>query len=120
MRYGLVIVALAGCSFPTPSEQYACVITADCQGSRVCDQGFCVVSGGNADSGSDGLPPDTGGPRFACAGWMPRHFDPCVIPQPTGPLALYRAQLAGPYSTAPVRIVSVVDGAAVWIPGPSR
>ncbi len=91
MNYGLVIVAITGCSFPTPSEKYACVTTADCEGSRVCDQGFCVVSGGNAvDSGSDVLPPD-GGPRFACAGWTPRHFDPCAIPQPTGPLALTTA-----------------------------
>ena len=46
--------------------------------------------------------------------------DDVEVAPPTGPLALYRAQLAGPYSTAPVRIVSVVDGAAVWIPGPSR
>lgn len=89
MKYGVVIVLIAGCSFPTPSEQYACTITADCEGSRVCDQGFCVVSGGNPiDSGSDVLTPDTSGPRFACAGWTPRHFDPCVIPQPIGPLAL--------------------------------
>lgn len=91
MKHGLVIVLIAGCSFPTPSEQYACVTTADCDGSRECDQGFCVVPGGNAiDAGADAPPSDTG-PRFACAGWTPRHFDPCVIPQPTGPLALTAA-----------------------------
>ncbi len=43
--------------------------------------------------------------------------DDVEVPPPSGPLALYRAELAGPFSKAPVRIVSVVDGAAVWIPG---
>ncbi len=42
--------------------------------------------------------------------------DDVEVPPPSGPLALYRAELAGPFSKAPVRIVSVVDGAAVWIP----
>ena len=43
--------------------------------------------------------------------------DDVEVPPPSGPLALYRAELAGAFSQAPVRIVSVVDGAAVWIPG---
>ena len=46
--------------------------------------------------------------------------DDVEVPPPSGPLALYRAELAGPYSKAPVRIVSIVDGAAVWIPGALR
>ncbi len=130
MNYGLLIVAVAGCSFPTPSDQYACVTTADCTGSRVCDQGFCVVSGGNAvDSGLDGLPPDTGGPRFACAGWTPRHFDPCVIPQPAGPLALTTAgaytydtttgllkdTLGNPMSSPPSMIITAGAGRIVSV-----
>ncbi|HVK85808.1 MAG TPA: hypothetical protein VM513_16930 [Kofleriaceae bacterium] len=46
--------------------------------------------------------------------------DDVEVAPPTGPLALYRTTLAGPYSTAPALIVRVVDGAAVWIPGPPR
>jgi len=44
--------------------------------------------------------------------------DDVEVPPPSGPLALYRTKLAGAFSEAPARIVSVVDGAAVWIPGP--
>lgn len=44
--------------------------------------------------------------------------DDVEVAPPTGPLALYRTTLAGPYSLAPALIVKVVDGAAVWIPGP--
>jgi hypothetical protein len=46
--------------------------------------------------------------------------DDVEVAPPTGPLALYRTKLAGPFSEAPARIVSVVDGAAVWVPGPTR
>lgn len=45
--------------------------------------------------------------------------DDVAVAPPTGPLALYRAQLNGPYTTAPQRIVTLVDGAAVWVPTPS-
>ncbi|MDX2092123.1 MAG: hypothetical protein SFX73_29935 [Kofleriaceae bacterium] len=45
--------------------------------------------------------------------------DDVEVAPPTGPLALYRTTLAGPYSLAPAVIVKVVDGAAVWIPGPA-
>lgn len=44
--------------------------------------------------------------------------DDVEVPPPTGPLSLYRAQLEGAYTTAPAKIISVLDGAAVWIPGP--
>lgn len=91
MRHALAAILIAGCSFPTPSEQYACVTTPDCEGSRVCDQGFCVVSTGNQNDGPQAdVAPDTG-TQFVCAGWTPRHFDPCTIPLPTGPLALTSA-----------------------------
>ncbi len=46
--------------------------------------------------------------------------DDVEVPPPSGPLALYRTKLAGPFSEAPARIVSVVDGAAVWVPGPTN
>jgi hypothetical protein len=42
--------------------------------------------------------------------------DDAAIALPKGPLALYRATLAGPYSKTPAVIVSQVDGAAVWLP----
>jgi hypothetical protein len=46
MRLLGIAIALAGCSFPTPSETFRCVENADCTGGRVCDEaaGFCVVS----------------------------------------------------------------------------
>jgi hypothetical protein len=42
--------------------------------------------------------------------------DDVPIPPPTGPLALYRAKLDGPYTEPPALVVPSVDGAAVWIP----
>ncbi len=44
--------------------------------------------------------------------------DDVEVPPPTGNLSLYRAQLEGAYTTAPIKIISVLDGAAVWVPGP--
>jgi hypothetical protein len=41
--------------------------------------------------------------------------DVAVAP-PSGPLSLYRAQLEGAFTTAPIKIVRDVDGAAVWVP----
>jgi len=38
------------------------------------------------------------------------------VAPPSGPLSLYRAQLEGAFTTAPIKIVSTVDGAAVWVP----
>lgn len=43
--------------------------------------------------------------------------DDVEVPPPTGNLSLYRAQLDGAYTTAPAKIISVLDGAAVWVPG---
>jgi hypothetical protein len=43
--------------------------------------------------------------------------DDVEVPLPTGNLSLYRAQLDGAYTTSPAKIISVLDGAAVWIPG---
>ena len=46
--------------------------------------------------------------------------DDVEVAPPTGPLALYRTRLEGAFTDAPALIVRVVDGAAVWIPGPIR
>lgn len=42
--------------------------------------------------------------------------DDVAVPPPAGPLSLYRAKLDGPYTEAPVLLVPLVDGAAVWVP----
>ena len=44
--------------------------------------------------------------------------DDVPVAPPSGPLSLYRAQLEGAFTTAPVLIVKTVDGAAVWVPTP--
>jgi hypothetical protein len=43
--------------------------------------------------------------------------DDVPVALPSGPLALYRAKLDGPYDAAPILVAKIVDGAAVWIPG---
>jgi hypothetical protein len=43
--------------------------------------------------------------------------DDVPVALPSGPLALYRAKLDGPYDAAPILVTKIVDGAAVWIPG---
>lgn len=40
-----------------------------------------------------------------------------AVPPPAGPLALYRAQLEGAFTSSPALVVKIVDGAAVWVPG---
>lgn len=47
---------------------------------------------------------------------VPSDADDIAVPLPTGPLALYRTKLEGPYSDPPELIVKNVDGAAVVIP----
>lgn len=88
MKRALVSIMIAGCSFPTPSEQYACTTTVDCASGRTCELGYCVTGSGNAiDAPRDTTQPD--GAR--CTGWTPRHFDACTIPDPTGPMMLTTA-----------------------------
>ena len=88
----LVVLALAltGC-FQRSSDSFTCSINSDCTGGRICEGGFCIV-------GSVDAPVDTiDAPFFDCALWTPapRHFDPCMIPQPTGALV---ADVAGIYT----------------------
>jgi hypothetical protein len=59
MRLALAIVLLAACDFPTPSEQYACRVTADCESDRVCEQGYCVIgASGHGPDAANTLAPD--------------------------------------------------------------
>lgn len=89
MRRTLFLLVVAGCtvpgcSFPTPSEQYACEITTDCASGRVCDRGFCVLGEAPAD-----VLPDTIDARVIdCTELGSRHFDACMLPAPTGGLDL--------------------------------
>lgn len=67
MKYLLALVAFAACDFPTPSEEYACRVTSDCEAGRVCEGGYCVVGsaspvdaapGGDAAVTADAAMPD--------------------------------------------------------------
>ncbi len=51
MRFVLALVAIAACDFPTPSEEYACRVTPDCESGRICEGGYCVI--GQAANGPD-------------------------------------------------------------------
>ena len=65
MRFVLLVALLGGCGFPLPSDAFACQTTTDCDGNRVCDQGYCVLgssrqtdAGGVADSITVDTPAD--------------------------------------------------------------
>jgi hypothetical protein len=78
----------AGCTFPEPSAAYRCEVTAECEAGRVCEQGFCVVSG-RTDASPGGADAPDAPTSIDCASWpAPRHFQPCDLPPPAGPLAL--------------------------------
>jgi hypothetical protein len=46
-------------------------------------------------------------------------IDDVEVAPPSGPLALYRVRLEGAFNDAPTLLVKIVDGAAVWLPGPA-
>lgn len=83
MKLALAATLLAACSFPTPSEQYACRTSDDCSSDRVCTQGFCVVGNQSIDA-----PIVDADLTIDCTTFPARHFDACMIPKPTGNLAL--------------------------------
>ncbi|CAN5688125.1 hypothetical protein BH11MYX3_BH11MYX3_29730 [soil metagenome] len=85
MKLVISLGLLAACSFPTPSEQYACRTTKDCTGDRVCTQGYCVL-GSEADIDAP-IQLDTS-PAIDCTTFPARHFDACMIPPPTGDFSL--------------------------------
>ncbi len=84
MKLAISVSLLAACSFPTPSEQYACRITDDCTSDRVCTQGYCVLGGNDIDAAPT---PDTT-PAIDCTTFPARHFEACKIPPPTGDFSL--------------------------------
>ena len=85
MKLAVSLSLLAACSFPTPSEQYACRTTEDCTSGRVCTQGFCVI--GSAPDIDAPMQVDTT-PAIDCTTFPARHFDACMIPPPTGDFSL--------------------------------
>jgi hypothetical protein len=53
------------------------------------------------------------------AGDDPDAGDDVAVPPPSGPLSLFRARLEGSaFTESPALVVKIVDGAAVWVPGP--
>ena len=46
-------------------------------------------------------------------------IDDVEVAPPTGPLALYRIRLEGAFNDKPTQLIKIVDGAAVWVPGPA-
>lgn len=52
------------------------------------------------------------------AGDPPAALDDVSVAVPSGPLSLYRLRLEGAFTDRPTLLVKVVDGAAVWVPGP--
>jgi hypothetical protein len=51
------------------------------------------------------------------AGSLPAPADDVTVAPPSGPLALYRVKMDGAETASPARIVPVMDGTAVWVPG---
>jgi hypothetical protein len=90
MKIALAATLLAACSFPTPSEEYACRTTDDCASDRVCTQGFCVLGNQPMDG-----PMTDADLSIDCTTFPARHFDACAIPQPSGDL---RLTIAGSYT----------------------
>lgn len=68
------------------------------------------------DADDDEDAPEPTGEAETAGGDMGSHGDDVEVPLPTGPLALYRAKLEGAFTDRPARIISVIDGAAVWVP----
>lgn len=62
----LLLGLVAACSINHRSGEFTCDTQSDCASDRVCQQGFCVVTGNNPgdDGGID--PPVDGPPGFRC------------------------------------------------------
>ena len=52
------------------------------------------------------------------AGGTAPALDDVSVAPPSGPLSLYRLRLEGAFTDRPTLLVKIVDGAAVWVPGP--
>ena len=67
MKTALLVLAvvLAGCSINHRSGDFACVKNSDCSTGRVCDNGFCIVSG-SIDAPRNDAPKGSGGDAQGC------------------------------------------------------
>jgi hypothetical protein len=91
MKYALLLATtLATACYGEPrSAEFACNVTADCTGNRVCDDGYCVLP---TEVSVDAPPAtDDSDPAVNCNSFNSKLFDGCAIPQPTGALALTAA-----------------------------
>jgi hypothetical protein len=88
IRAAALAGAIAGCAFPTPSDELACETSADCAGDRMCDRGYCVLGGDIGNGAPDAAPAPDASLAELCADWHATHFEPCAIVPPLGPLVL--------------------------------
>jgi hypothetical protein len=143
-RWALVQDGSSACITLTAGGQYKCwrgftaqSITADGKyalllGNRKTEEKKAKKSKSKKDKAGKKKPPaddqpaesaeaaegDEGNENGDKHGDEPVALDEVPVAPPTGPLALYRGQLDGPYTTAPQLVARAVDGAAVWIPSP--
>ncbi|MFT3696899.1 MAG: hypothetical protein QM831_27405 [Kofleriaceae bacterium] len=54
----LCFALVMGCSITHRTNDYACTTSSDCNSGRVCDNGFCVVSGSELVDAPTGTHPD--------------------------------------------------------------
>ena len=93
----------------------ACVMRAN-GGQYKCWKGFTAVS--IAPDGAYALVLGSrNGAKLPAAPAATKSAIAEPVATPTGPLALYRAKLDGPFDAPPQLVVKVIDGGAVWIPG---
>ena len=54
----LITAFASSCSIRHRSDQYACTVNTDCDGGRICDNGYCIVPGSiDAAKPTDARPP---------------------------------------------------------------
>lgn len=64
-RFFLLLVTFAACDFPTPSQEYACRVTQDCESDRVCEGGYCVIGSASNVDAATGADATVGSPDAA-------------------------------------------------------
>src|SRR6476659_1133669 len=93
MRAWGLLVALVGCYNPTIAHGVPCGPSGECPNGQSCIGGFCDP--GASDAATD-VPvfdaPDIDSPDAPalCTTWTAKHFAPCALPAPLGPLALIK------------------------------
>jgi hypothetical protein len=61
-----LIAVMGSCSINHRSDQFACTKNTDCDGGRVCNDGFCIVAGSIDAPKNDGTPGDSATCPFPC------------------------------------------------------